>query len=113
MFYIYYDIAIINIKYSGTSAGLTIYEDSLRKNIVVEFSLNEFLKENQIRSPVVRKEYVEVQEINMVSYFANFFLKIHILHFQNILLCFNFIHYKYKYEYVNIYLKMFSKKVSN
>ena len=30
--------------------------------------LNDFLKENQIWSLVVRKEYAEVQEINMVSY---------------------------------------------
>ena len=37
-------------------------------NIIGEFSLNDFLKENQIRSPVVRKEYTEVQGINMVSY---------------------------------------------
>ena len=56
------------VKYSGISAGLTIYEDSLYTNIIGEFSLNDFLKENQIRSPVVRKEYAEVQEINMVSY---------------------------------------------
>ena len=47
---------------------MTTYEDSLRTNIIDEFSLNDFLKENQIRSPVVRKEYVEVQEINIVSY---------------------------------------------
>ena len=59
---------VLCVKYSGTLAGLTIYEDSLRKNIIGEFSLNDFLKENQVRSPVVRKEYVEVQEINMVSY---------------------------------------------
>ena len=59
---------ILCVKYSGTSAGLTIYEDSLRTNIIGEFSLNDFLKEDQVRSPVVRKEYVEVQEINMVSY---------------------------------------------
>ena len=59
---------VICVKCSGTSAGLTIYEDSLRTNIIGEFSLNEFLKENQVRSPVVRKEYVELQEINRVSY---------------------------------------------
>ena len=56
------------VKYSGISAGLTIYEDSLYTNIISEFSLNDFLKENQIRSPVARKEYAEDQEINMVSY---------------------------------------------
>ena len=49
------------VKYSGISAGLTIYEDSLYMNIIGEFSLKEFLKENQIRSPVVRTEYAEVQ----------------------------------------------------
>ena len=38
------------VKYSGMSAGLTIYEDS------------------QVRSPVVRMQYKEVQEIDMVSY---------------------------------------------
>ena len=52
------------VKYSG----LTIYEDSLYMNIVGEFLLKEFLKENQIRSPAVGTEYAEVQEINMVSY---------------------------------------------
>ena len=56
------------VKYSGISAGLTIYEDSLYTNIIGEFSLNDFLKENQIRSPVVRTQYAEVQEIDMVSY---------------------------------------------
>ena len=50
------------------SAGLTIYEDSIYTNIIGEFLLNDFLKENQIWSLVVRKEYAEVQEINMVSY---------------------------------------------
>ena len=56
------------VKYSGISAGLTIYEDSLYTNIIGEFSLKEFLKENQIRSPVVRTQCAEVQEIDMVSY---------------------------------------------
>ena len=56
------------VKYSGMSAGLTIYEDSLYTNIISEFSLKDFLKENQIRSPVVRTQYAEVQEIDMVSY---------------------------------------------
>ena len=56
------------VKYLGISGGLTIYEDSLFTNIISEFSLNDFFKENQIRSPVVRTEYAEVQEINMVSY---------------------------------------------
>ena len=41
-------------KYSGMSAGLTIYEDSLYTNIIGEFSLKDFLKENQIRSHIVR-----------------------------------------------------------
>ena len=59
---------ILCIKYSGKSAGMTIYEDSLRTNIISEFLLNDFLKENQIRGPVVRKEYAEVQDINMISY---------------------------------------------
>ena len=57
------------VKYLGISAGLTIYEDSLYTNIIGEFLLNEFLKENQIRSPLVRKEYAEIQEINMVSHY--------------------------------------------
>ena len=59
---------ILCVKYSSKSAGMTIYEDSLRTNIIGEFSLNDFLKENQIRGPVVRKEYGEVQDINMISY---------------------------------------------
>jgi hypothetical protein len=54
------------VKYSGTSGGRIIYEKSLYINIIREFALYEFLKENQIRS--VRTEYLEVQEINMVSY---------------------------------------------
>ena len=40
---------------------ISIYEDSLYTNIIGEFSLKDFLKENQIRSPVVRTEYAEVQ----------------------------------------------------
>ena len=56
------------VQYSGMSAGLTIYEDSLYTNIIGEFSSKDFLKENQIRSPVVRTQYTEVQEIDMVSY---------------------------------------------
>ena len=40
---------VLCTKYSGTSAGLTIYEDSLRTNIIGEFSLKEFLKENRVR----------------------------------------------------------------
>ena len=59
---------VLCVKYSGKSAGLTIYEDSLRTNIIGEFSLKEFLKVNQVRSPIVRTEYAEVQEINRVSY---------------------------------------------
>ena len=59
---------VLCVKYSGKSAGLTIYEDSLHTNIIGEFSLKEFLNENQVRSPVVRTEYAEVQEINRVSY---------------------------------------------
>ena len=39
------------IKYSGTSGDQTIYEDSLYTNIIGEFSLKDFLKENHIRSP--------------------------------------------------------------
>ena len=58
---------VLCTKYSGKSAGLTIYEDSLSTNIG-EFSLKEFFKENQVRSPIVRTEYAEVQEINRVSY---------------------------------------------
>ena len=54
------------VKYLGMSAGLTIYEDSLYTNKISE--LKDFLKENQIRSPVVRTQYAEVQEIDMVSY---------------------------------------------
>ena len=42
---------VLCVKYSGTSAGLTIYEDSLSTNIIGEFSLNDFLKENKVRSP--------------------------------------------------------------
>ena len=59
---------VLCTKYSGTSTGLTIYEDSLRTNIIGEFSLMDFLKENQVRSPVVRTEYIEIQEINRVLY---------------------------------------------
>ena len=46
---------VLCVQYSGKSAGLTIYEDSLRTNIIGEFSLKEFLKDNQARGPVVRK----------------------------------------------------------
>ena len=53
------------VKYLGMSAGLTIYEDSLYTNMISEFSLKDFFKENQIRSPVVRTQYAEVQEIDM------------------------------------------------
>ena len=35
------------VKYSGTSGGRTIYEDSLYTNIIGEFTLDDFLKENQ------------------------------------------------------------------
>ena len=59
---------VLCTKYSGVSAGMTIYEDSLRTNIIGEFSLKEFLKENHVRSPVVQTTYAEVQEINRVSY---------------------------------------------
>jgi hypothetical protein len=45
------------------SAGLTIYEDSLYTNKISE--LKDFLKENQIRSPVVRTQYADM---DMVSY---------------------------------------------
>ena len=55
------------VKYSGTLGGRTIYEDGLYTNIIGEFALDKFLKVKQVRSPVVRTEYVEVQEINMVS----------------------------------------------
>ena len=48
---------VLCTKYSSTSAGLTIYEDSLRTNIIGEFSLKEFLKENQVRSPVLQMAY--------------------------------------------------------
>ena len=41
---------ILCTKYSGMSAGMTIYEDSLHTNIIGEFSLKEFLKENQVPS---------------------------------------------------------------
>ena len=56
------------VKYLGTSGGRTIYEDGLYTNIIGQFALDEFLKVNQVRCPVVRTEYAEVQEINMVSY---------------------------------------------
>jgi hypothetical protein len=59
---------VLCVKYFGKSAGLTIYEDSLRTNIIGEFSLKEFLKDSQARSPVVWTEYAVVQEINRVSY---------------------------------------------
>ena len=35
--------------------------------IIREFSVDELLKVNQARCPVIRTEYVEVQEINKVS----------------------------------------------
>ena len=59
---------VLCVNYSGKSAGLSIYEDSLRTNIIGEFSLKEFLKDNQARSPVVQTGYAEVQEMNRDSY---------------------------------------------
>ena len=59
---------VLCVKHSGKPAGLTIYEDSLRTNIIGEFSLKEFLKDNQAKSPTLRTEYAEVQEINRASY---------------------------------------------
>jgi len=59
---------VLCVKHSGKPAGLTIYEDSLRTNIIGEFSLKEFLKDNQVKGPVVQTQYAEVQEINRVSY---------------------------------------------
>ena len=56
------------LKYACTLGGRTIYVDGLYTNIIGEFSLDEFLKVNQVRCPVIRTEYVEVQEINKVSY---------------------------------------------
>ena len=43
---------------------MTIYEDSLRINIIGEYSLKDFLKEHHIRGPVVQTEYVVVQDID-------------------------------------------------
>ena len=37
---------VLCVKHSGKPAGLTVYEDSLRTNIIGEFSLKEFLKDN-------------------------------------------------------------------
>ena len=59
---------LLCLKYACTPVGRTIYVDGLHTNIIGEFSVDEFLKINQARSPVIRTEYVEVQEINKVSY---------------------------------------------
>ena len=55
-------------KYGYTPPGRTIYVDGLHTNIIGEFSVDEFLNIRQERSPVIRNEYVEVQEIDKVSY---------------------------------------------
>ena len=54
---------------------MTIYEDSLHTNIIGELSLEEFLKDNQAKTPTVRTVYVEVQEliVNRVSYRSLYF----------------------------------------
>ena len=56
---------VLCVKHSGKPAGLTIYEDSLRTNIIGEFSLKEFLKDNQAKGPTVRTVYAEVQETGL------------------------------------------------
>jgi hypothetical protein len=64
---------VLCVKHSSKPGGLTIYEDSLRTNIIGELSLKEFLTDNQAKSPTVRTAYAEVQEINRVSYRSLYF----------------------------------------
>ena len=45
-----------------------MYVDGLQTNIIGELSVADFLHIHQARSPVIRTEYVEVQEIFRVSY---------------------------------------------
>ena len=54
-------------KYGDTPAGRTIYVERLRTNIIGELAVSNFLHIHQARSPVIRTEYVEVQEIGKVS----------------------------------------------
>ena len=56
------------LKYACIPGDRTIYVDGLYTNIIGEFSLDEFLKVNQVMCLVIRTKYVEVQEINKVSY---------------------------------------------
>ena len=49
-------------------AGSTIYVDELQTNINGELAVSDFLHIHQARSPVIRTEYVEVQEIGKLSY---------------------------------------------
>ena len=58
----------ISFKYGDMPAGRTMYVDGLQTNIIRELSVSDFLHIHQARTPVIRTEYVEVQEIGKVSY---------------------------------------------
>ena len=45
-----------------------MYVDGLQSNIIGEFAVSDFLHIHQARTPVIRSEYVEVQEIDKVSF---------------------------------------------
>ena len=49
-------------------AGKTIYVDGLQSNIVGSLIIPEYVHIHQSNSPVVRTEYIEVQEISQISY---------------------------------------------
>ena len=55
-------------KYSDMPAGKTIYVDGLQSNIVGSLIIPEYVHIHQSNSPVVRTEYIEVQEISQISY---------------------------------------------
>ena len=55
-------------KYGDMPAGRTMYVDGLQTNIIRELAVSDFLHIHQARTPVIRTEYVEVQEIGKVSY---------------------------------------------
>ena len=55
-------------KYSDIPAGKHIYVKELHSNIVGSLSIPQYVHIHQSNTPVVRAEYIEVQEIDQVSY---------------------------------------------
>ena len=58
----------ICFKYSVMPAGKHIYVNGLHSNIVGSLSIPQYVHIYQSNSPVVRSEYIEVQEIDQISY---------------------------------------------